>query len=63
MNNIGFWDPAATHTRQHKDAGVFVPEGPVDSSQAIHCLGWIRDKIRPVGYGMIGWREGGYCLR
>jgi hypothetical protein len=38
--------PAAAHARQHKDAGVFVPEGPDDRSgstelaevQAIYCL-------------------------
>jgi hypothetical protein len=30
--------PAPAHGRQHKDADVFVPEGPDDRSQAIYCL-------------------------
>jgi hypothetical protein len=37
--NRGACLPAAAHARQHKDAGVFVPEGPDDRSQAIYCLG------------------------
>jgi hypothetical protein len=36
---------------------VFVPEGPDDGSQAIYCLEQVQSRIRPVGYGMIGWRE------
>jgi hypothetical protein len=32
----------------------FVPEGLNDRSQAIYCLGYVRDEARPVGYGVIG---------
>jgi len=57
--------PAAAHRRQHKDAGVFVPEGPDDGSR--HGMpGTCPPEARPVlsaiarmateeGYGMIGW--------
>jgi hypothetical protein len=46
--------PAAAHARQHKDAGVFVPEGPDDGSdstelaevQAFHA--WL-PSFRPSG--------------
>ena len=41
--------PAPAHARQHKDAGVFVPEGPDDRSQAIYCLESRSKGIRPVG--------------
>ena len=38
----------------HTDARDFVPKGLNDRSQAIYCLGCIRNEARPVGYGMIG---------
>jgi len=41
--------PAAAHARQHKDADVFVPEGPDDGSQAIYCLVSTQKGNRPVG--------------
>ncbi len=35
----------------------FVPEGLNDRTQAIYCLGSVRNEIRPVGYGVTGnWR-------
>ena len=48
---------AAMGRRQRKEAGVFVPEGPNDRSQAIYCLEQVQSKIRPVE-GLIlthGW--------
>ena len=43
----------ADHGRQHKDVGVFVPEGLYEGSQAIHCLEHVQLRIRPVGHGLI----------
>jgi hypothetical protein len=65
--------PAAAHRRQHKDAGVFVPEGPDDGSQAWNA--WnvpSRSPSRLVRHSQDGdggrvrydWLvRGGYCLR
>jgi hypothetical protein len=35
----------------------FVPEVLNDRSQAIYCLGSVRNEIRPVGYGVTGNRR------
>ena len=32
---------------------TLVPEGRNESSQAVYCLGNVRQMTRPVGYGMI----------
>jgi hypothetical protein len=36
-----------------KGLSDFVPAGLDDRSQAIHCLGLVQSRIRPVGHGLI----------
>jgi len=36
-------------------AAGFVPEGLNDRSQAIYCLGFVKNGIRPIGYGVKGY--------
>jgi hypothetical protein len=38
----------------------FVPEGRRDGSLAIYCQGFVQERNRPVGYGVIG-SEGTVC--
>jgi len=53
--------PACAHARQHEDASVLSRRD--EMKVARHGMpGMCHPKGRPVGYGMIGWREGGCCL-
>ena len=36
---------AAAYAREPKGLGVFVPEGLVDSSLAVYCLGRVRKSV------------------
>jgi hypothetical protein len=44
------------HVRQPKGPDVFVPEGLIDSSLAVYCLGRVEKAFRPVRDGMIDLR-------
>ena len=40
----------------------FRPGGTSDGSLAVYCLEWVREKSRPVGYGVMGAEESSATL-
>jgi hypothetical protein len=53
MTNWQFRKPPLRQLNPSLGLSAFVPKGLNDRSQAIYCLEWVKNEVRPVGNGVI----------